>query len=76
MSYFGLLARSLAAAILIYNEIICVCIILCIITKYIVYNNIAQLSTHASIVSTRVGFERYVKCFIENAKITDIWLTS
>ena len=51
-------------------------IILLIITKYIAYYHIAELYAHASIVSTYVGLERCVKYFIENAKITVVWLTA
>ena len=53
---------------------ICGRIVLRIITKYIAYYHIAELYAHASIVSTYVGLERCVKYFIENAKITVMWL--
>ena len=59
----------------VYNVMICGRIILRDITKYIAYYHIAEY-VHASIVSTCVGLERCVKCFIENAKITVMWLTA
>ena len=55
---------------------ICGRIILRIITEYIAYYHIAELYAHASIVSTYVGLERCVKYFIENAKITVMWVTA
>ena len=70
MSLFGLLARWWRIAISVYNVMICGRIILRIITMYIAYYHIAELYAHASIISTYVGLERCVKCFIENAKIT------
>ena len=54
---------------------LCGRIILRDITKYVAYYHIAEY-VHASIVSTCVGLERCVKCLIENAKITVMWLTA
>ncbi len=50
VSYFGLLARWRAVAIFVYNVMISGHIILRIITKYIAYYHIAELSARASIV--------------------------
>ena len=55
---------------------ICGRIILRIITEYIAYYHIVELYAHASIVSTYVGLERCVKYFIENDKITVMWVTA
>ena len=44
--------------------------------KSIAYYHIAELSAYASLINTYVGFERCVNCFIENAKITVMWLTA
>ena len=52
--YFGLLARWRAVAIFVYNVMICGHIILRIITKYIAYYHIAELSALASIVNTYI----------------------
>ena len=52
VSYFGLLARWRAVAIFVYNVMICGHIMLRIITKYIAYYHIAELSTRASTVNT------------------------
>ncbi len=76
MSYFGLLARWRAVAIFVYNVMICGHIMLRIITKYIAYYHIAELSTRASTINKYMGLERGVKCFIKNAKITVMWLTA
>ena len=51
-SLFGRLARWRAVAIFVYNVMICGHIILRIITKYIAYYHIAELSARASIVNT------------------------
>ena len=76
VSQFGLLAWWWRIAIYVYNVMICGHIMLRIITKYIAYYHIAELYAHASIVSTYVGLERGVKYFIDNAKITVMWLTA
>ena len=60
-----------------YNVMIGISFYASILSRaYIAYYHIAELSAHASITNTYVGFERCVKCFIENAKITVMWLTA
>ena len=75
---FGLQARLWRIAISVCNVMICGRIILRNITKYIAYYHIAELYAHASIliVCKYVGLERCVKYFIENDKITVMWLTA